>query len=173
MDKATKSTATYVQFHGRAIRPLTKKSPFILDFVDKIPDCSAPHDEPKEFDFGCEVCGRFGCSYCVYDDSTGKPASFSVADVLGASVSPTVVAEPWTDHIHTSRATTHSLNDGNRDSRWRRADRAVKRPLKGAGSRIKDALYCGVDEVGHFILKFIGVALLLYAVVVSGLHYYG
>lgn len=140
----------YVQFHGRGLRAITRKDPVVVDFQGKVPDCERPHAEPLSMAdvLGCTVGGqlRSADGSMTVDFSTG-----------------TVIV----------RGTYHSLNDGLRDTFWRRADRAVKRWFRGSARYLKGCFYCGIDEVGHFVLKVIGAGLTLYAVACVAVHFYG
>lgn len=138
----------YAQFYGR-IKRRTASGPRVVSIVAKDSSgFSAPdYDDPD----------RLGC----YTDG----------DVLVLDAG--MLYSPCTPHISHGRGHHHSLNDGLRDTRWRKADIAVKRWARSVLTFIKGIPGATVDEVPGFIGRVVGAALIVYAVVVAAVHFYG
>lgn len=124
-----------------------------------IPDCDDPDAPP----------------YCVFPEDLDVRYAPQVAPLVTGelrSTSGRMVVDLTNGRI-IIRGTKHSLNDGFRDTRWRRADRAVKRWFGSIKERARAASKATVDEVPLFMAKVLGAGLVVYGVCIALVQYYG
>lgn len=167
----------YTQFYGR-INRRTASGQRVVSLrcedltIGFLPDCENPDGRNR-----CKARQEPELAEPMYDPETGEPAIFKVplrfgnGDVL--VLDPGKVYAPWTLNLNHGRGAGHSLNDGFRDTRWRRADRAVKRLFGSFKESARVASKATVDEVPLFMAKVLGAGLVIYGVCVALAQYYG
>lgn len=162
-----RSPAAHVQTAGRGLRQGRKTEVHECNLAYSIsddgsvciPDCDDPDAPP----------------YCIFPEDLDVRYAPQVAPLVTGelrSTSGRMVVDLTNGRI-IIRGAGHSLNDGLRDTRWRRADRAVKRWFGSIKERARAASKVAVDEVPLFMAKVLGAGLVVYGVCIALVQYYG